>query len=104
MESRKLDYVFSNAITDLLIAGFQVKEEAFGFSVVLQDSDTTYRLECGYEHDGNISISIHSGMPPVRWFFRPTIREIVNLLIAANGLLKSGEAYDWLNALERIET
>ena len=103
MESRKPSYSFLNAVTDLQNAGFPAKEQAYGFSLVLQDSETRYSVECGHEHGGGISISVDSGTPPVRWFLCPSIQEIVNLLIEANELLKSGQADNWINALNKIE-
>ena len=103
METGKPVYSFTNAITDLQNAGFQTEPKAYGFSAILQDSRTKYHIECGHEHDGGISISVDSGTPPVRWFIRPSIREMVELLIAADELLKSGQANSWLDALNKIE-
>lgn len=103
MESRKPNYVFPNAITDLQNAGFRVKEEAFGFSVVLQDTDTNYRLECGYEHDGNISLSVASETSVLRWFFRQTIREMVEFLLMVDKLMKSEQVHNWLVALDQVD-
>ena len=103
MESRKPNYVFSSAITDLQNAGFRVKEEAFGFSVVLQDTDTNYRLECGYEHGGNISLSVASETSVLRWFFRQTILEIVEFLLVADMVMKSEQIHNWLVVLDQVD-
>lgn len=103
MESRRPTYSFSNAVTDLQNAGFQAEPKAYGFSVMLQDSKTKYSVHCGYEHDEGISISVNSGKPPTRWFIRPTIQQMVELLIMAEKLLKSGQADDWIDALNKIE-
>ena len=84
-------------------AEFQVEPKAYGFSVVLQDSRTKYYVECGHEHDGGISLSVDSGTPPVTWFVRPSIQGMVKLLTMADKLLKSGQADDWIDALNKIE-
>ncbi|MDQ3005874.1 MAG: hypothetical protein M3R47_10915 [Chloroflexota bacterium] len=73
MESRRLTYSFSNAVTDLQNAGFQAESKSYGFSVMLQDSKTNYFIPSGHEHKEGISIPVDSGKPPVKWFIRPTI-------------------------------
>jgi len=103
VETGKSAYSFSNAITDLQSAGIRAKDEAFGFSVALQDLDTNYRLECGYEHDGNISLSVASGKSVVRWFFRQTVREMVEFLFMANELMKSEQVDNWAVVLDKVE-
>jgi len=103
VETRNSTYSFSDAITDLRNAEFQVEPKAYGFSVVLQDSRTKYYVECGHEHYGGISISVNSGTPPVTWFVRPSIQEMVELLTKADKLLKSGKAVDWIDSLNKIE-
>jgi hypothetical protein len=70
---------------------------------MLQDSKTNYSVQCGHEHEEGISISVDSGKPSVRWFIRPTIQQMVELLIMADKLLKSGQAGDWKDALNKIE-
>jgi len=102
MESNQHHYSFSDAITDLQSAGFPAKEQAYGFSLLLQDSKTKYSVQCGHEHDGGFSISVNSGTPPVRWFVRSTIREMVDLFMEADQLLKLGQAEDWVEALNKI--
>ena len=91
---------FDNAVIDLNKAGIQAKRQAFGFSAMLSDESGSLEVQCGFEHDNNISISVSTGAPPVYWFFRPDISAITELLINAQKRITSNRSKTWLDALQ----
>lgn len=104
METREPSYIFSMAVMDLQNVGIQANSEAYGFSVILHDSKADYPAYCHHEYDGSLSMAVtNTENPPVKWFLRPNIRDIVDILINANELLKSGQGYTWLDALDKAE-
>ena len=98
MEAQDPQLSLNNAVMELVEAGIQVKREAYGFSAILHDANGDAKAQCGFEHDGSISISINTGTPPVQWFFRPTIRAMVELLVDAQSRLTANHSQTWLDA------
>ena len=91
---------FDNAIIELNKAGIQAKRHAYGFSITLADGNASLEMQCGFEHDDNISISVSTGTPPVYWFFRPDIPSMSELLINAKKRIEDNRSKTWLNALQ----
>jgi len=91
---------FDNAVIELNKAGIQAKRQAYGFSVTLADGNVSLEIQCGVEHDDNISISVSTGTPPVHWFFRPDILSISELLINAKKRIADNRSKTWLNAIQ----
>ena len=91
---------FDNAVIELNKAGIQAKRQAYGFSIILADGNVNLEIECGFEHDDNISISVSTGTPPVYWFFRPDIPSMSELLINAKKRITENRSKTWLNAIQ----
>ncbi len=91
------------AVDKLTKVGISATRQAFGFSVELVDNFGRVFAECGLDHDYSISICVHTGTPPVQWFFRRSVPSMVEFLIAAQVSLKSGETNTWLEALHAID-
>jgi hypothetical protein len=91
---------FDNAVIELNNAGIQAKRQAYGFSVALEDGNGSIEIQCGFEHDDNISISVSTGTSPVYWFFRPDIPSMSELLINAKKRIDDNRSNTWLNAIQ----
>ncbi len=93
---------FDDAVMALNKVGIPAKRQAYGFSATLQDESGTVEVQCGFEHDDNISISVSTGSPPVHWFFRPDIPAMVELLVNAQNRLMANHSKTWLEALQGV--
>lgn len=74
------------AIRRLRELGVPVQEQAFGFSLEHPDwPDKRHRFaDCGCDNDCSISLSVSADeLPPVVWFFRFDLVEMVDLIAAA---------------------
>lgn len=91
---------FDNAVIELNKAGIQAKRQAYGFSIALADGNVSLEIQCGFEHDDIISISVSTGTPPAYWFFRPDIPSMSELLINAKQRIEDNRSKTWLNALQ----
>jgi hypothetical protein len=97
------EHLAKPAIDRMKAAGLDVEEKAYGFRLVHQSTTLEYVGECGGEHDGSISISISNGTPLVRWFFRFSMREMADYLIAADQITKSTRG-ELLTIMEAIDS
>ena len=74
------------AIRRLRELGVPVQEQAFGFSLEHPDWPEERRrfADCSCDNDYSISLSVRAGdSPPVVWFFRFDMLEMVDLIAAA---------------------
>jgi hypothetical protein len=74
------------AIRKLRELGVPVQEQAFGFSLQHSDWPDQRRrfADCGCEHDSSISLSVSADeLPPVVWFFRFDMLEMVDFISSA---------------------
>jgi hypothetical protein len=102
MEEQDPQLSFDLAVQELVQAGIEANRKAYGFSANVPDVKGVTTAQCGFEHDGGISISLNTGVPPGHWFFRPTIQGMVELLIAAKSRLKANSSQSWLDALREV--
>jgi hypothetical protein len=101
--SQSDEHLQKPAIDRMRSAGLDVEEKAYGFRLVYRSPSTEYVGECGSEHNGSISIAINNGTPPNRWFFRFSMSEMADYLIAADEEAQSGNR-DFLTTLEAIDS
>lgn len=95
--------VCDRAVFDLVQAGIRAQRRAYGFSVELNDRSGEFEGQCGFEHDGSISLSLIPKTPPVVWFFRSSIPSMAQLLIAAQKLLTENPSQTWIETLGSLE-
>lgn len=93
-------YFAQDAVRDLCATGLHVEHRVYGFHLSHEDSAGTYDGECGLEHDGSISLSVRVNMPPVRWFFRYSAREMAEFIGSAYTKVRQGQFETLAAALE----
>lgn len=94
------DYFMQDAVRDLHAVGLNVEIRAYGFHLAHHDSAGTYEGECGGEHDWSISLSLRVNTPPVRWFYRYSVREMAEFIEAAYHRVREGKSESLAVALE----
>jgi hypothetical protein len=108
---------FREAVLDLQKVGLDVQQCTYGFSLAHRDSAGTYDGECGPEHDFSVSLAITVNCPPVKWFFRFSVREMAEFLVASYAGVQNGrfpslaaamahidDAYDYDELWRRLKT
>lgn len=91
------------AIDRMRSAGLEVEEKPYGFRLVYRSQSAEYVGECGYEYNGSISIAMNNGIPPNRWFFRFSMGEMADFIIATDEESKSRNE-DFLTVMEAIDS
>jgi hypothetical protein len=91
---------FDDAVAELIKEGIEAKREAFGFSITIDDNNENLYMECGLERNGDISLSVFTGAPPVQWYFRPDIPPMIELLLNAHKRLVDSRSKTWISALQ----
>ncbi|MES2709164.1 MAG: hypothetical protein V4726_21390 [Verrucomicrobiota bacterium] len=94
------------AIRRLRELGVPVQERAFGFSLEHSDWPDAWRrfADCGCEHDFSISLSVSADeSPPVVWFFRFDMLEMVDFISSAYRLAADGATSTALLAAFRAD-
>lgn len=92
------------AIKNMRTASIDAVKTDYGFALRHHDSPSESFAQCGYEHDGSISMSVTTeDSPPVHWFFRLSFSEMARLIIAAYASLqeKTHLRRDILDALKK---
>ena len=97
------NYNFPEAVELLRCGGINAREEAYGFSVLIDNSTTKLTAECGVDNDFSVSMSVLSGHPPAEWFFRKTAAEMASLLLAAQQLVTAKTDMSWIDALKAAD-
>jgi hypothetical protein len=97
------DYFVHDAVRDLRAAGLDVELRAYGFHLLHEDTEGTYEGECGGEHDWSVSLSLRVDGPPVRWYFRYSIREMADFIGSAYAKVRERECESLGAALEYLD-
>ena len=94
------DYNFEEAVELLRSGGINAREEAYGFSVMIDDGSVKLIAECGVDNDLSVSMSVLAQQPPAAWFFRKTATEMASLLLSAQELVAEKSGMSWIDALK----
>jgi hypothetical protein len=105
--SEDSQFLSKPAIQRMRDAGLQVEETAYGFSITRNLGDNVITGECGGEHDGSVSISfgglLGEAARTAHWFFRYSMREMADFLIAADKQAQTANE-GWWECIQKLDS
>jgi hypothetical protein len=98
--------LYSEAKRLLEAEGLRVVVRSFGVEGWSDSPAGLLRFEIGRASDGGDEVSIRRDGPgdplpgsPIRWFYRPTLAELIALLVAAQQMVRAGVTPSLFDAL-----
>ncbi len=94
---------YEEATALLRAAGLAFERRPFGIGAALPGPDGTFRLQIGRASAGGDELSVKPPVGLVRWFRRPTLHELVGLVVEAQHRVQDGRSRTLLDALLELD-